>query len=81
MLEIREVQGSHTGEMIMDELKSSFDAWNLNPMLLAMMIRDSGSNIKKACREWGISNFSCIGHNFHLITGPLLINLKEKRMY
>ena len=57
VLEIREVQGSHTGEMIMNELKSSFDAWNLNPMLLAMMIRDSGQNIKKACREWGISYF------------------------
>ena len=43
-----------------------------------MMVRDSGSNVIKACREWGIPNFSCVGHNLHLITGPLLMKPKGK---
>ena len=28
------------GDMIMSELKISFNVWKLNPMLLAMIIRD-----------------------------------------
>ena len=79
VLEVKEVFGSHTGELILNHMKMSFNTWNLDPLLLAMMVRDSGSNIKKACREWGIPNCSCIGHNFHLITGPLLVKPKGKK--
>jgi len=25
----------------------------------------------KACSDWGIENFGCIGHSLHLIVGPL----------
>jgi len=79
VLEIKEVFGSHTGEMILDHMQMSFKLWKLDPLLLAMMVRDSGSNVIKACREWGISNFSCVGHNFHLTTGPLLVKPKGKK--
>jgi len=38
-----------------------------------LMSRDNGSNIVKACRDWGIQHFGCIGHCLHLIVGPLFI--------
>jgi hypothetical protein len=37
------------------------------------MLRDNASNAIKACRDWGISHFGCIGHSLHLIVGPLFV--------
>ena len=51
VLEVKEVFGSHTGEMILNHMKMSFNTWNLDPLLLAMMVRDSGSNKKKAAEN------------------------------
>ena len=79
VLEIKKVHGSHTSEMIMSKLQNAFNHWKLDPLLLTMMVQDSNSNIKKVYREWGVSNFACIGHNFHLITGPLHVKPKNKK--
>ena len=41
-----------------------------------MMLRDNASNAIKACRDWGIPHFGCIGHTLHLIVGPLFVHKK-----
>ena len=43
-----------------------------------MMLRDSGSNMVKACVDWGIPHFPCIGHSLHLVVGPFLLEKKKK---
>ena len=72
-LEVAELHGRHTGNFIKDELTKYFDFWGLNKQNLVYMSRDNGSNIVKACREWEIQHFGCIGHCLHLIVGPLFI--------
>ena len=42
-----------------------------------MMLHDSGSNMVKACRDWGIDHFACIGHSLHLVIGPFLVKKKK----
>lgn len=43
-----------------------------------MMLRDSGSNMVKACNDWNIHHFPCIGHSLHLVVGPFLVIPKRK---
>lgn len=76
-LEVKPVEGKHTGDMIRQELVDSFERWDLNPRFLSMMLRDSGSNIVKACKDWNIPHFPCIGHSLHLIVGPFLAGKKR----
>ena len=44
-----------------------------------MMIRDSGSNMVRACNDWEIPHFSCVGHSLHLVVGPLLVDKKKRK--
>ena len=72
-LEVSQLHGRHTGDFIKQELMKYFESWGLDAENLVMMSRDNGSNIVKACRDWGINDFGCIGHCLHLIVGPLFI--------
>lgn len=44
-----------------------------------MMMRDNASNGVKACNDWGVRNFGCIGHSIHLVIGPFIIKTRKKR--
>ena len=78
-LEAKPVQGKHTGEMIMGDIKTSFLNWGLDKDRLSMMLRDSGLNMVKACKDWKIKHFPCIGHSLHLVVGPFLLVPKTKK--
>ena len=64
--------------MIKGYIEEILDEWGLLKVNLAMMLRDSGSNMVKACVNWGISHFPCIGHSLHLVVGPFLRENKKK---
>lgn len=78
-LEVKHVFGKHTGDMIRNEMDDSFRRWNLSKSCLTMMLRDSGSNMVKACEDWGVPHFPCIGHSLHLVVGPFLLIPKKKK--
>jgi len=78
-LEVKPVLGKHTGQMSKSEMESSFLKWGLNASKLSMLLRDSGSNIVKACNDWGIRHFSCVCHSLHLVVGPFLVVRKGEK--
>ena len=78
-LEVEPLQGKHTGDFIHQMMSESFHKWGLRKENLAMMLRDNASNVIKACRDWGIEHFGCIGHTLHLIVGPLFIETRTSR--
>lgn len=45
---------------------------------MVAIIRDSGSNMVKACKLWHVKHFACIAHNLHLIVGPLVTPTKAE---
>ena len=63
----------------MGEMETSFLNWGLDKDRLSMMLRDSGSNMVKACKDWKIKHFPCIGHSLHLVVGPFLLVPKTKK--
>ena len=56
-LEVKEVFGSHTGDMIKEKIQKIFSRWVLQESSLAMMLCDSGSNIVKARNDWRIDHY------------------------
>ena len=78
-LEVKPVLGKHTGDMIKSEMESSFSKWGLDASKLSMLLRDSGSNMVKACNDWGIRHFSCVAHSLHLVVGPFLVFKKGEK--
>jgi len=59
-------------------MQDILNEWCLPEHRLTMMLRDSGSNMVKACQDWGVPHFPCIGHSLHLVVGPFLLQKKEK---
>jgi hypothetical protein len=52
---------------------ASFDKWGIQKENMTMMLRDNACNAIKACCNWGITHFGCIGHTLHLIVGALFV--------
>jgi uncharacterized lipoprotein YehR (DUF1307 family) len=76
-LEVSPLFGRHTGDFIRNALNEYFSEWGLGSSNLVMMTRDNGSNIVKACNDWGIPHFGCIGHSLHLVVGPLFVLTRD----
>jgi hypothetical protein len=77
-LAVKPTKGKHTGGMIRQYMQDILNEWCLPEHRLTMMLCDSGSNMVKACQDWGIPHFPCIGHSLHLVFGPFLLQKKEK---
>jgi len=78
VLKVDPVVGKHTADFIRNVIKDAFEEWDLDVDNLSMMIRDSGSNMVKACNDWEVPHFSCVGHSLHLVVGPLLVQKKKR---
>ena len=76
-LEVCPVVGKYTANMIRGEMTMALSNWSLMKENMTMMLRDSGSNMVKACRDWGIDHFACIGHSLHLVIGPFLVKKRS----
>ena len=76
-LEVDPLKGKHTGQFMKQRMIDSFENWGIQKEKLVMMLRDNASNAIKACNEWGINSFGCIGHTLHLIVGPLFLQKKN----
>ena len=77
-LEVEQIEGKHTGDFIRESMEKAFGRWDLDVAMITMMLRDSGANMVKACTDWEIPHFPCVGHCLHLIVGPLLVEGKNK---
>ena len=76
-LAVKPTVGKHSGNMIRTYMEDIVNEWGLSKNNLGMMLRDSGSNMVKACEDWGIDHFPCIGHSLHLVVGPFLLEKKK----
>ena len=79
-LAVKPIYGKHSGDVIRNYMQEIIDDWDLPKESIVMMLRDSGSNMVKACRDWKIPHFPCIGHSLHLLVGPFLLEKKNNRI-
>jgi hypothetical protein len=50
-LEVKPLQGKHTGTFIMEQMSESFQKWGILKENMTMMLRDNASNAFKACHN------------------------------
>jgi len=79
-LAVKPIYGKHSGGVIRNYMQEIIDDWDLSKESIVMMLRDSGSNMVKACKDWKIPHFPCIGHSLHLLVGPFLLEKKSNRI-
>jgi hypothetical protein len=72
-LAVDPLRGRHTSDFICRTMQDSFNDWGVQKDDLVLMLRDNASNAVKACNDWNVKYFGCIGHTFHLILGPLFV--------
>lgn len=78
VLAVEYIPERHTGEHIKNRLDGIFQKWGLLKCQLTLLVRDNGSDIKKACKLWGCIDLGCVAHGLHLIVGPLFF-VKSKK--
>lgn len=67
VLNISEFPGHHTGENIALKLKALIDDWKITKDKIYLLLRDSGSNMKKGARDFGVTSESCFIHTLQLV--------------
>ena len=68
-LEVAQFEGSHNGENIQKHIEAVLERWGLQRSNVAILFRDNGSNIVKACRLMKVIHEGCIRHGIHLVVG------------
>ncbi|TYZ66683.1 hypothetical protein PybrP1_007770 [[Pythium] brassicae (nom. inval.)] len=64
---------SLTGDAIQVALSSALLDFGTENERLVLVLRDDGSSMAKACYNWDVALFGCIGHCLHLVVGPFLL--------
>ncbi|TYZ68157.1 hypothetical protein PybrP1_005108 [[Pythium] brassicae (nom. inval.)] len=67
------MRGRHTGDAIHVALSSALMDFGIEKKRLVLVLRGNGSKMVKACDDWGVAHFGCIGHCLHLVVGPFLL--------
>lgn len=78
-LKVSKLEGRHTGDLIKATLSTALIDFGIDKCNMSMMLRDNGSNMVKACNDWRVTSFGCVGHSLHLVVGPLLLEPRPKR--
>ncbi|KAL6481122.1 hypothetical protein MHYP_G00092020 [Metynnis hypsauchen] len=69
---------SHTGDNLVEALRSSLQEWSLDERKLACITTDNGANIVAVVRKLGWQRLSCFGHNLHLAVTNALKTEKDR---
>ena len=80
VLKVDPLAGKYTANCIRGIMETTFDEWNLDVGCLSMMLRNSSTNMVRACTDEGITHFPCVGHSLHLIVGPLLLQNRKNNV-
>lgn len=79
VLAVEYIPERHTGDHIKNRLDGIFQRWGLLKCRLTILVRDNGSDIKKACKLWNCLDLGCVAHGLHLVVGPLFFVKNGKK--
>ncbi|GMF46680.1 unnamed protein product [Phytophthora fragariaefolia] len=76
-LEVKELPGIHTGEVIAEALDEIMQDWEFQKEYCTRFIRDYGSNIVKAGKIMAIYHAPCMAHEIHLVLSGAMSSQKK----
>ncbi|GMF40982.1 unnamed protein product [Phytophthora fragariaefolia] len=66
-LEVKEISGRHSGELIAGFLDDIMGDWELNKERCPRLVRDLGANMVSCGNILGLEHVSCLAHDIHLV--------------
>lgn len=84
VLKCEEFEGRHTGDAITNKFESMLSEWNINKAQVHCMVRDEGSNMKRAMTLAGFNDIDCTAHKLQtnikngLNSQEFLVNMIQK---
>lgn len=76
ILNCESFEGSHTGMSIAEKILKLLNTWHISKENIHLMIRDSGANMIRGCKDADISSASCFIHTLQLV---ILDSIKTQR--
>ena len=76
MLNVKYFPGNHTGAEIGNIIAILRETWNINEIILHLIIKDGTANIKKGCIDAGVKSMTCIIHTVQL---PIKVKVKIQK--
>nr|CAH7735396.1 unnamed protein product [Callosobruchus chinensis] len=67
VLKAEVLEERHSGDYISEVFQSMLKEWGIQKQNMHCMVRDGGSNMKRACSLSGIHNVDCTAHQLHLV--------------
>ncbi|XP_022834999.1 zinc finger BED domain-containing protein 4-like [Spodoptera litura] len=67
VLKANVLEERHTGDYISEIFQSMLNEWGIQKQNVHCMVRDGGSNMKRACSLSEIHNIDCTAHQLHLV--------------
>nr|CAH7728839.1 unnamed protein product [Callosobruchus chinensis] len=75
VLKAEVLEERHTGDYISEVFQSMLKEWGIQKQNVHCMVRDGGSNMKRACSLSGIHNVDCTAHQLHLVVKEAIKNV------
>lgn len=67
VLKAEVLEERHTGDYISETFQSMLEEWGILKQNVHCMVRDGGSNMKRACYLSELHNIDCTAHQLHLV--------------
>nr|XP_039247688.1 zinc finger BED domain-containing protein 4-like [Styela clava] len=67
LLNVKAMQGSHTGEYIAETFDEMLNDWGIQKDRVFLVLRDGGANIVKGMRLAEVDHLSCFAHSLQLV--------------
>ncbi|GBP71383.1 Zinc finger BED domain-containing protein 4 [Eumeta japonica] len=75
VLKAEVLEERHTGDYISEVFQSMLKEWGIQKQNVHCMVRDGGSNMKRACSLSEIHNVDCTAHQLHLVVKEAIKNV------
>ncbi|KAH9641237.1 hypothetical protein HF086_003224 [Spodoptera exigua] len=75
VLKAQVLEERHTGDYILEMFQSMLKEWGIQKQNVHCMVRDGGSNMKRACSLAEIHNIHCTEHQLHLVVKEAIKNV------
>ena len=72
VLQVKQLEGSHTGETICKSIESMIEYWKISKERIHLVLTDNASNMKKALRDANLSGFGCFAHSLQLVNDGVI---------
>ena len=67
VLNVKLLEGSHTGAYLCEQYSEILKNWNIGKSQVHLVLRDNAKNLEKSLRDADLPNYGCFAHSLQLV--------------